>query len=122
VRERRRDALVDWLVAHPDQDFGQNWTDADGLYSFFLIDVEMSACALTSRLKQATASVQQFVQRVLLNLEVDIFASTVTDPKWKQWQWMRRFRVWEANRKIFLYPENWIEPELRGEKSPIFLD
>ena len=29
------------------------------------------------------------------------------------WQWHKKYRVWEANRRIFLYPENWIEPELR---------
>jgi SpoVK/Ycf46/Vps4 family AAA+-type ATPase len=30
-----------------------------------------------------------------------------------EWEWRRRYRVWDANRKIFLYPENWIEPEQR---------
>jgi SpoVK/Ycf46/Vps4 family AAA+-type ATPase len=30
-----------------------------------------------------------------------------------EWQWNKNYRVWDANRKIFLYPENWIEPELR---------
>jgi hypothetical protein len=122
LRERRRDVLVDWLVAHPDPSRGQNWTDPNGLYSYFLIDVEMGACTLTSRLKQSTGSAQLYVQRVLQNLELDIVASTVADPKWKQWKWMRRYRVWEANRKVFLYPENWIEPELRDEKSPFFID
>src|SRR5207302_7436167 len=29
-------------------------------------------------------------------------------------------RVWEANRKILLYPENWIVPELRDDKTPFF--
>ena len=29
------------------------------------------------------------------------------------WQWLKRYRVWDANRKIFVYPENWIEPEQR---------
>jgi hypothetical protein len=29
-----------------------------------------------------------------------------------EWDWQKRYRVWDANRKIFLYPENWIEPEL----------
>ena len=121
-REQKRQALVGWLVAHPNQVQGQNWSDANGLYSYFLIDVEMSACMLTSRLKQAAASAQLFVQRCLLNLEVDILANTDLDPKWKQWKWMKHYRVWEANRKVFLYPENWIEPELRDEKSPFFKD
>ena len=33
---------------------------------------------------------------------------------------MQNYRVWEANLKVFLYPENWIEPELRDDKSPFF--
>jgi Tc toxin complex TcA C-terminal TcB-binding domain/Neuraminidase-like domain/Salmonella virulence plasmid 28.1kDa A protein len=121
-REQKRQALVTWLVAHPDQTLGQTWSDTNGLYSYFLIDVEMSACMLTSRLKQAAASAQLFVQRCLLHLEVDILASTDLDSRWQQWKWMKQYRVWEANRKVFLYPENWIEPELRDEKSPFFKD
>jgi hypothetical protein len=30
-----------------------------------------------------------------------------------EWDWHKRYRIWNANRKIFLYPENWIEPEPR---------
>jgi SpoVK/Ycf46/Vps4 family AAA+-type ATPase len=30
-----------------------------------------------------------------------------------EWNWRKNYRVWDANRKIFLYPENWIEPKLR---------
>jgi SpoVK/Ycf46/Vps4 family AAA+-type ATPase len=30
-----------------------------------------------------------------------------------EWEWRKRYRLWDANRKIFLYPENWVEPELR---------
>ena len=33
---------------------------------------------------------------------------------------LKRYRVWQANRKQFLYPENYIEPELRDEKTPQF--
>ena len=29
------------------------------------------------------------------------------------WTWHNKYRVWDANRKIFLFPENWIEPEER---------
>ena len=29
------------------------------------------------------------------------------------WEWRKNYRVWEANRKVFLFPENWIEPEER---------
>lgn len=35
-----------------------------------------------------------------------------------EWTWRSNYRVWDAKRKVFLYPENWIEPELR---SPVRL-
>src|SRR5262249_4805765 len=38
----------------------------------------------------------------------------------RQWEWRKNYRVWEANRKIFLFPENWLHPELRDDKSEIF--
>jgi peptidoglycan hydrolase-like protein with peptidoglycan-binding domain len=118
LRDKQREALLSYLLARPTV-----WTtklgkaDANDLYSHFLIDVEMSSCQLTSRIKQAIGSVQLFAQRCLMGLEPDVHPS---DPKWTQWNWMKNFRVWEANRKIWLYPENWIEPELRDDKTPFF--
>ena len=36
------------------------------------------------------------------------------------WDWMKNYRVWEANRKVYLYPENYLRPELRDTKTPAF--
>ncbi|MCX5934628.1 MAG: neuraminidase-like domain-containing protein, partial [Pseudanabaena sp. LacPavin_0818_WC45_MAG_42_6] len=77
----------------------------------------MCACMNTSRIKQAISSVQLFVQRCLLNLEPRVKPSAIDSDRW---QWTKNYRVWEANCKVFLYPENWIEPELRDNKSPFF--
>jgi hypothetical protein len=112
LREQQRDALVGWLVAH-DGRFG---SPAD-LYAHFLIDIEMSPCQLTSRIKQAISSAQLFIQRALMNLEPQLM---LTHADAREWKWMKNYRVWEANRKVFLYPENWLEPELRDNKTPFF--
>jgi hypothetical protein len=120
LRHQQRAALVAYLVPRPDAAKKQNWKDADGIYEHYLIDVQMCPCMITSRIKQAIGSVQLFVQRCLMNLEPDVAANAEIDVTWRDWQWMKNFRVWEANRKIFLYPENWIEPELRDDKSPFF--
>jgi hypothetical protein len=29
------------------------------------------------------------------------------------WKWLRSYRVWLANLKVFLWPENWLEPDGR---------
>jgi hypothetical protein len=34
--------------------------------------------------------------------------------------WLKRYRIWRASRKEFLAPENWIEPELKDDKTPAF--
>ena len=122
LREKQRAALVSYLIAHPNPAKGWKWEDSNGLYEYFLIDVEMSPCQMTSRIKQAISSVQMFVQRCLLNLETEVQANSNVDEDWLYWDWMKSYRVWEANRKVFLYPENWIEPELRDDKSPFFED
>lgn len=118
LRDHQRQALVAHLLAHHQS--GTNSSDkieADDLFAHFLIDVEMTSCQSTSRIRQALNSIQTYVQRCLLGLEP---AVDVGDPAWRQWEWMKNYRVWEANRKVWLYPENWIEPDLRDDKSPFF--
>jgi hypothetical protein len=122
LRERQRDALVAYLLAHDPPAPGWAWRDPDDVYAYYLIDVEMGACGATSRIVQASAAVQLFVQRCFLNLEPAVAVDAGLDADWLQWQWMSRYRLWEANRKVFLYPENWIDPELRRDKSPFFKD
>ncbi|HEX8922100.1 MAG TPA: neuraminidase-like domain-containing protein, partial [Pyrinomonadaceae bacterium] len=121
LRERQAAALVAYLIAHPPVT-GRVWRTANDLYAYYLIDVEMSACQPTSRIRLAHSVVQLFVQRCLMNLETGAQADAGLDSGWRQWEWMKSYRVWEANRKIFLYPENWIEPELRDDKTDFFKD
>ena len=95
IRPQKRDALVAYLLAtNPDVK-----SKAD-LYEYFLVDVEMEACMPSSRIVQAHSSIQLFVQRCLLGLEPQAIANTDSDPSWNQWQWMKNYRVWEANRKV----------------------
>ncbi|MBK9649196.1 MAG: hypothetical protein IPO67_29295 [Deltaproteobacteria bacterium] len=120
LRKRCRDALVSHLIA---QDPGR-YTRADDLYQDLLIDVSANPEMLTSRVVQATLSVQLFVHRALFGLERDEndenLGQWFNDEDRLEWDWMRTYRVWEAARKVFLYPENWIEPELRDDKTPFF--
>jgi hypothetical protein len=36
----------------------------------------------------------------------------------EHWSWLKRFRVWEAMRRTFLYAENWLEADKRDDQSP----
>jgi hypothetical protein len=136
LREKKRDALVAWLKEKSQRDHSptigsgdqvrpnpEYWYDANDLFGWFCIDVEMCSDQLTSRIKQAISSCQLFINRCFLGLEPQVRVA-LPDPNidnnWQQWKWMKNYRIWEANRKVFLYPENWIEPELRHDKSQFF--
>lgn len=111
LRPQQRNVLVDYLI------WRDQVQDANDLYKKYLIDVEMSACMRTTRLLQSTAAAQLFVHRCLLNLELDVNPESFDK---KRWEWTKNYRVWEANRKVFLYPENWLYPELRDDKTATF--
>ncbi len=94
------------------------------LYARLLIDVEMESCGESSFIVEAISAVQLYFHRFFVNLETidDSFSiDKVTRANLKErWKWLRNYRVWEANRKVFLYPENYIRPELRDTKTPAF--
>ena len=124
IRVKKRDALIYQVLAtnKPEAVTKKGGlSSAQDISDYLLIDVEMGSEALTSRIIQAHASVQLYVQRLRMGLEpTPIVPSADEAAVWKQWDWMAQYRLWEANRKVFLYPENWIEPELRDDKSQIF--
>jgi hypothetical protein len=111
LRKRQRDALVAYIMHQ------RSFDRVEQLFEYFLIDPGMEPVVQTSRLRLAISSVQLFIQRCLMNLEPKIHPSTINS---KHWQWMKRYRIWEANRKIFLFPENWLEPEFRDDKTHLF--
>ncbi len=120
LRSRKRDTLCDFLMQLSRLGgFGQNeMKTMHDLYQYFLIDVELEGCARTSRIVAAISSVQLYIQRILMNME----SVNLTPEMAKEWEWRKNYRVWEANRKVFLYPENYIEPDLRDDKTPLFQD
>lgn len=116
-RTSRRDALIHYLLQ---QDHIQkaNIKDADGLFEYFLIDVQMGPNQTTTRIVQAISSVQFYVERCLYNLENGISPSRLDKEQWSSY--LGTYRKWEANRKVFLYPENYIDPTLRDNKTELF--
>jgi hypothetical protein len=123
IRGLKRDGLVEYLIRSTNKGF----TGPDDLYRMFLIDTQVEGCARTSRLVVAISSLQLYVHRILMNLEQEDPSRTANPLRvepWRinvgEWTWRKNYRVWEANRKVFLHPENYLEPALRDDKTPLF--
>jgi len=118
MRGLQRDALVAYILHRMRSNPTSEHIDTpEKLFEYFLMDVQMEPSMQTSRIRHALSSAQLFIERCLMNLEPRVDPGSINAD---QWDWMKRYRVWEANRKVFLYPENWLEPELRDDKSPFF--
>jgi hypothetical protein len=117
LRQKKRDALVAYILAN-----NPSLTSSDDLFDDLLIDIETCSCMPTSRIVAAHGTLQLFIQRCLLGVEPTAVADVAEDDGWSQWSWMSQFRVWQANRQIFLYPENWTDETLRDDKSELFTE
>ncbi|QRM90340.1 hypothetical protein FG167_14210 [Lacinutrix sp. WUR7] len=111
VRVNLRSALVAYYIHY------KAFKNENEIYAHFLLDPEMEACMKTSRTKLAISGMQMLIHRAMMGLEEHLCP---TEDNKLEWEWRKNYRVWEANRKVFLYPENWIEPELRLDKSEFF--
>lgn len=114
LRERQRDALKGLLdgTIFPFLifDLANYWTN------YLLIDLETSSAVPASRIQNATLTIQRLVQRSFLGLEL----FQLSEDQTKQWSWMSQYPLWQANREVFLYPENWLDPTLRTDKTELF--
>ena len=116
LNEKLRDVLLSIALWQIQQDFPDIDNDVD-LFEYLLIDVKRHGMEKTSLIVSAYASCQLYLQRCRLGLERGVQNLSIPEP-W--WEWMLEYRVWEANRKVFLYPENTIEASLRKEKTDLF--
>ena len=115
LRKKQRDALVAAVTNLPGAPYGET---PERVFEHLLLDPGTEPPVLASRIQLAISSVQLFIQRCLMTLEEpDVPASIIDAPRW---EWMSRYRIWEVNRKIYCWPENWLEPEFRDDKTHLF--
>ncbi|MCX9012551.1 MAG: neuraminidase-like domain-containing protein [Candidatus Methanoperedens sp.] len=119
VREHLRDALVAWLVTH--HRYGSEpFKDAESISAHLLTDVQMSSCLASSRVQFGYAAVQRYIDAIRLGFEQGPEDAESQERFEREWNWRRFYRLWEANRRVFTYPENWLEPDMRPDKTPFF--
>jgi hypothetical protein len=117
MRQAQRDALLAFILEGLSGAQGNAVVTVSDLYSSLLIDPLTEPPVQTSRIRLALSAVQLFIEQIVRGLEKNVAPG---DVDLQQWSWMKRYRVWQANREVFLWPENWLFPDLRDDQSPIF--
>jgi len=121
LEQQRRDALVAWYLgqlAPLDDRFKRIFNEND-LYEYLLIDNQVMAQVDTSRVAQGIASVQQQIHAIYNGMEPgyeDISEDTLSF--WRDG--MSRYSLWAGYQMLEDYPENYLLPSLRLNKTEMF--
>ena len=123
VRARLRDAQCDvWIGRDRDATTGTaGVTSYEDISDRLLTDVQMSPCMVTSRVQFAYAAAQRYVEAARAALVPWFGAEDPGEEAFtKRWVSMRQYRLHEAQMRILVHAENWIEPAIRPTKTPAF--
>ncbi|MBS9437748.1 toxin [Photorhabdus noenieputensis] len=86
----------------------------DDLYQYLLIDNQVSATIKTTRIAEAIASIQLYVNRALENIETHAISDVITRQFFIDWdKYNKRYSTWAGVSQLVYYPENYIDPTMR---------
>ncbi|MDC9620635.1 neuraminidase-like domain-containing protein [Xenorhabdus sp. XENO-7] len=109
------EALGTALSAYVIKNTAPSWvSDRDQLYSWLLLDNQVSAQVKTTRLAEAIAGVQLYVNRALSGQEEDVEYTVKSRQFFTDWDtYNKRYSTWVGVSQLAYYPENYIDPTVR---------
>ncbi|EJL01318.1 insecticidal toxin complex protein TcaB1 [Pseudomonas fluorescens Q2-87] len=94
---------------------------AEALYEHWLLDVLVSQDVPTTPVACAIASLQQYIHRILMNLEPGYDSASLSVEHLKTWRnEMHQYPIWAAHQKLLYFPGAYLDPQLRSNKSDNF--
>lgn len=119
--EKLSTALSAYAAGH----FSELWkgsdtpvNDRDELYGWLLLDNRGSAQVKTTRLAEAIASIQLYLNRALNGLEPGVENAARASNFFKDWdRYNKRYSTWAGISQLVYYPENYIDPTMRTGKT-----
>ncbi|MFJ5295501.1 neuraminidase-like domain-containing protein [Pseudomonas sp. NPDC088368] len=121
LEQQRRDALVAWylgqLVSKAERQ--TRVVNENDLYEYLLIDNQVTAQVDTSRVAQGIASVQQHIHAIYNGMEPGY--GSVSHDTLSLWRdGMAQYSQWAGYQMLEDYPENYLQPALRLDKTSMF--
>ncbi|MPY24335.1 neuraminidase-like domain-containing protein [Shewanella sp. YLB-07] len=94
--------------------------DRDDVFQYLLIDNQVSGQIQTTRIAEAIASVQLYINRCLQGMDPDINRSLLQNVFFVEWdQYNKRYSTWSGVSQLAYYPENYIDPSLRYNQTSL---
>jgi hypothetical protein len=110
--ERLSTVLCNWFLEN-NQPEGVSLQGRDDLYSYLLIDNQVCSAMKTTRLAEAIAGIQLYINRALNRIEPNVRADVSTRQFFTDWALNNRYSTWGGVSRLVYYPENYIDPTQR---------
>jgi hypothetical protein len=123
LEQQHRDALVAYYLGQlvPQSETGYRVFNENDLYEYLLIDNQVTAQVETSRVAQGIASVQQHIHAIYNGMEPGF--GGVDQDELALWRdGLSQYSVWAGYQMLADYPENYLNPALRLDKTAMFKD
>ncbi|MFJ2363635.1 neuraminidase-like domain-containing protein [Pseudomonas sp. NPDC087697] len=94
---------------------------ANDLYHYWLLDVLVSQDVPTSQVACATASLQQYINSILANMEPGYQTADIPTDQVETWRSaMHHYPTWAANQRLHYFPAIYLDPTLRKNSTESF--
>ncbi|KAA1187623.1 neuraminidase-like domain-containing protein [Photorhabdus heterorhabditis] len=111
--ESRSTALSEYYIRNITNK-GPAIKNRDDLYQYLLIDNQVSAAIKTTRIAEAIASIQLYINQALKNIEENTVQNVTSRQFFADWdKYNKRYSTWASVSKLAYYPENYIDPTMR---------
>lgn len=129
LNEQLRDAMLAFYMTHvlPEDatvkalDLAHTFKTADDVYTYWLLDPQVSQAVPTTRVASAIASLQHYINRIYLGLEPGYEKKAMSNAQQANWRdHLLNYSLWRANQQLRHYPASYLTPLLRHDQSESF--
>ncbi|MFD2882698.1 neuraminidase-like domain-containing protein [Pseudomonas lini] len=94
---------------------------ANDLYQYWLLDVLVSQDVPTSPVACAIASLQQYINSILANMEPGYHTAQIPTDHVDTWRSViHHYQAWAANQRLYYFPATYLDPTLRKTRTESF--
>ncbi|EIV1878237.1 hypothetical protein L7E84_004719 [Salmonella enterica] len=121
-----RDALLAYYLGQyiphsGDEELVEMIKTPEDTYEYLLIDPLVSNEVSTSQVSTGISSIQQYINSIILNMEPGYNTQILDQEQVSQWrEGANQYALWSAAVELDTYPENYIDPTLRNNKTTYF--
>nr|MBG3151099.1 hypothetical protein [Proteus mirabilis] len=91
-----------------------NLLNSDDIYNYLLIDNKVSSEIKTTKIEQAIASIQLYINEFLALNEKNINTPVASRQFFRDWdKYNKRYSTWSGISLLAYYPENYVDPTVR---------